>query len=339
MIRKRKRFIIGAAAVIALLTYGSAEAESRRLIPGGRLVGVAVESRGLIYVGASDLGLTPSPARLSGLKSGDIIETVNGKPAQGTRAFIGMVTLGSPLALGVSRGDGHLSLTVTPGRDPRDGEYRIGAWVRDSAAGVGTLTYIDPKTGEFGALGHAIQDPDARVTIPLSEGVLYESGVNGVTRGQKGTPGALSGDFMARNRPVGTIDRNSEAGISGVYVASDAGSALFPDGLETAEPDEVREGPAQIISEIDENGPKLYSVRILRADSRADTRGLLIEVTDEELLSKTGGIVQGMSGSPIIQNGKLVGAVTHVLVDNPARGYGIFIQKMLDAVNPVPKAA
>ena len=339
MIWKRKRFAFGAAAAIAVLALGCASAETRRLIPGGQLVGVAVESRGLIYVGASDLGVSPSPARMAGLKSGDIIETVNGKPAGSTREFIALVASGTPLALGVSRDGGFLNLAVTPGRDPRDGEYRIGAWVRDSAAGVGTLTYIDPKTGIFGALGHAIQDPDARVTIPISGGVLYESGVNGIIRGQKGTPGALSGDFLSRNRPVGTVEWNNDAGIGGVYVSSSAGSALFPDGLETAEPEEIKEGFAEIISEIDENGPQLYSVRILRADRNADTRNLLIEVTDQRLLSATGGIVQGMSGSPIVQNGKLVGAVTHVLVDDPTRGYGIFIQNMLDAAPAIPKAA
>ena len=325
-----------ALLVAALLAVGAA-AEGRTLIPGGQLIGVAVKSDGLIYVGASDLGSTPSPARLAGLKSGDVIVSLNGQRAPDTAAFTERVGEGKRVTLGVERAGKTIVIDVEPGRDPRDGQYRIGAWVRQNAAGVGTLTYIDPKTGVFGALGHAIEDPDAQVRIPVRSGSVFESGVTGVVPGRKGDPGQLEGDFLTRNRPVGTVEWNAETGIGGVYVASDAGSALFPNGIETS--DDAAPGEAKIISTIDGEGPKLYDIRILRVDRESDTRNLLIEITDEALLRATGGIVQGMSGSPIIQNGYLVGAVTHVLVDNPARGYGIRIGNMLESAEEYRRAA
>lgn len=325
-----------ALAIAALMAVGAA-AEGRTLIPGGQLIGVAVKSDGLIYVGASDLGSTPSPARLAGLRSGDVIVSLNGERVPDTASFTELVSGGQIVELGVERAGKTLRIDVEPGRDPRDGQYRIGAWVRQNAAGVGTVTYIDPSTGIYGALGHAIEDPDAQIRIPVLSGSVFESGVTGIVRGEKGDPGQLEGDFLTRNRPVGTVEWNEDTGIGGVYVASDAGNPLFPDGIEAS--GDVRPGPAQIISTVDGDGPRLFDIRILRADRESDTRNLLIEITDDALLRATGGIVQGMSGSPIIQNGYLVGAVTHVLVDNPARGYGILIENMLETAGGNRRAA
>ena len=325
------------AFILAALLAVGAAAEGRTLIPGGQLIGVAIQSDGLIYVGASDLGSAPSPARLAGLRSGDVIVTLDGARTPDTAAFTERIAEGRRVTLGVERAGKTLKIDVEPGRDPRDGQYRIGAWVRQNAAGVGTVTYIDPKTGVYGALGHAIEDPDAQVLIPVRSGGVFESAVTAVVKGEKGDPGQLEGDFQTRNRPIGTVEWNEETGIGGVFVSADAGNPLFPDGIQTS--DDVSPGAAQIISTIDADGPRLFDIRILRVDRESNTRNLLIEITDEALIRATGGIVQGMSGSPILQNGYLVGAVTHVLVDNPARGYGIRIGNMLESAETNRRAA
>ncbi len=315
------------AAALLLALSGAANAE--RLIPGGQLVGVAVRSDGLVYVGATDLKKLPSPARLAGLKSGDIIRTVDGQPVSDTQSLGERLAAGKAVKLGVRRGDRELTFDVQPQRDERDGVYRIGAWVREGAAGIGTLTYVDPETGVYGALGHPINDSDSGVSIPVREGVLYEGELTGVVRGRRGVPGALEGEIVEQ-APLGTIEWNDDTGIGGVFVRAAAGSALFPGGIETESANRVKTGRGQLIATVDENGPKLYDIDILRVDANADTRTFQIRVTDEALLKITGGIVQGMSGSPVIQNGKLIGAVTHVLVDDPTRGFAVGIERMLE---------
>ena len=289
------------AAALLLALSGAANAE--RLIPGGQLVGVAVRSDGLVYVGATDL------------KSGDIIRTVDGQTVSDTQSLGERLAAGKAVKLGVRRGERELTFDVQPQRDERDGVYRIGAWVREGAAGIGTLTYVDPETGVYGALGHPINDSDSGVSIPVREGVLYEGELTGVVRGRCGVPGALEGEIVEQ-APLGTIEWNDDTGIGGVFVRAAASR--------------VKTGRGQVIATVDENGPKLYDIDILRVDANADTRTFQIRVTDEALLKITGGIVQGMSGSPVIQNGKLIGAVTHVLVDDPTRGFAVGIERMLE---------
>ena len=302
------------AAALLLALSGAANAE--RLIPGGQLVGVAVRSDGLVYVGATDLKKLPSPARLAGLKSGDIIRTVDGQTVSDTQSLGERLAAGKAVKLGVRRGERELTFDVQPQRDERDGVYRIGAWVREGAAGIGTLTYVDPETGVYGALGHPINDSDSGVSIPVREGVLYEGELTGVVRGRRGVPGALEGEIVEQ-APLGTIEWNDDTGIGGVFVRAESANR-------------VKTGRGQLIATVDENGPKMYDIDILRVDANADTRTFQIRVTDEALLKITGGIVQGMSGSPVIQNGKLIGAVTHVLVDDPTRGFAVGIERMLE---------
>lgn len=315
-------------ATLLLALSGAANAE--RLIPGWQLVGVAVRSDGLVYVGATDLKKLPSPARLAGLKSGDIIRTVDGQPVSDTQSLAEHLADGKSVKLGVQRGEQELTFDVQPQKDERDGVYRIGAWVREGAAGIGTLTYVNPETGVYGALGHPINDSDSGASIPVREGVLYEGELTGVVRGRRGVPGALEGEIVEQ-APLGTIEWNDDTGIGGVFVRAAAGNALFPNGIETESANHVETGHAQLIATVDENGPRLYDIDILRVDANADTRSFQIRVTDEALLEITGGIVQGMSGSPIIQDGKLIGAVTHVLVNDPTSGYGLSIDNMLKA--------
>lgn len=314
--------------VLPVKTVSLSVEPERRLIPGGQSVGIAIDTEGVVVVGASDIGSTPSPARLAGLRSGDIIEKVNGESISSAEELTEHLEGDNAVTLDVSRNGKALSCQVTPAMDARDGHWRLGAWVRDSTAGVGTLTFIDPETGLYGALGHAITDVDTSVTMPVGVGELYENRVVNVTPSKHGKPGELTGDFVFSPELIGTVERNTQQGIFGHTSNTDQG--LYSDGLPVAHRSELHTGLASLLTSIDSGGPKEYACEIVRINN-SDTRSMVIRVTDPELLERTGGIVQGMSGSPIIQDGRLVGAVTHVMINDPAMGYGIAIDAMLEA--------
>ena len=304
----------------------------RRLIPGGQSVGIAIDTRGVVVVGNSDLGATPSPARLAGLRSGDIIQRINGKPVLSAKALSAALD-GETVTLDVLRDGRTMTREVAPALDGRDGAWRLGAWVRDSTAGVGTLTFIDPETGLYGALGHAITDADTSVTLPVGVGELYDNRVVDVTPSKKGNPGEVTGDFVFDPQVIGTVERNAPQGIFGH--AEGDGDSLYPEGLPAAHRSELRAGAASLITTVDGAGPAEYACEIVRLTGEAGPRSMVIRITDPELLKRTGGIVQGMSGSPILQDGRLVGAVTHVMINDPAMGYGIDIDAMLRAAEDI----
>lgn len=306
--------------------------QPRTLIPGGRSLGVALRTDGVVVVGSSDLGNEESPARAAGVRPGDVIRTVNGEPVTGASALSQM--LGEEqVELGVLRGDQEMTIEATPAKDPRDGEYRLGVWVRESTAGVGTLTYYDPGSGEYGALGHAVTDVDTGVAFPVGEGAVYENEVVHITRGKENVPGELTGAFFDEGIVLGEIEKNTGFGVFGSAPGTLAEGGLYPEGIPVGRRDEVHTGSAQILSCVDGGAVKAYDCEIERlySQSEPETRSMVVKITDPELLGRTGGIVQGMSGSPIVQDGKLVGAVTHVFVSDPTRGYGVYIEWMLDA--------
>jgi stage IV sporulation protein B len=209
-----------------------------------------------------------------------------------------------------------------------EGGYRLGAWIRDSMAGIGTVTWYDPASGTFCALGHGINDVDTTVLMPLKNGGIMDASVTAVERGGVGTPGQLHGSFDL-SRDLGTLTGNTECGVFGQLTdASFDGTAL-----DVAAANEVHTGAATILCDVEGDTVREYSVEILRIypSAASETRNLMVQVTDEALLERTGGIVQGMSGSPILQDGKLVGAVTHVLINDPTRGYGILAENMVKA--------
>lgn len=303
-----------------------------RLIPGGKSVGIAIETEGLVVVGASDLGNSVSPARQAGLKPGDIITQVNGQDVRTAEELAEKVKPGEAASLTVRRGDENIDLTLTPARDPRDGSTRIGAWVRSSTAGVGTLTFVNPQTGEFAALGHAISDIDTGVTLPVAEGGIYESRIVQINRGEKGLPGEIVGDFIGEAQEIGEITDNNDFGIYGAAYAGDVKELPYAEGLPIGARSQMHTGDAQILTTLDD-GVEAFDCEIEHIEHGEDAqlRSIVVHITDEELIERTGGIVQGMSGSPIIQDGKLMGAVTHVFVNDPTRGYGVGIETMLDA--------
>lgn len=330
--RGEGRLTFSLLGLVPLRTVKLSVRPERVLVPGGQSVGVAMTTSGVVVVGNSDLGKQTSPARLAGLKSGDVIQCVNGVQIAGAKQLTECLAGGETAVLKVLRNGEALEYEITPARDERDGQYRLGAWVRDSTAGVGTLTYYDPQTGDFGALGHAIADIDTGVMLPVGDGALYANRVTDVTPSVAGAPGELCGDFMKRRAALGRVTSNCACGVFG-HVDRPPEDGPYAEGLPAAGRSQIHTGAATLLTTVDGGGPGEYDCEIVRlSDStRSAARAMVIRVTDPELLAVSGGIVQGMSGSPLIQDGRLIGAVTHVMVNDPTMGYGICIQTMLDA--------
>ena len=285
-----------------------------KLVPVGKAVGIKLFSHGVMVVGLENVDTgqgSRSPARESGLKVGDIITELDGESVNTIEDVSAIVSSKGeqPLRVTAVRKGQEWSTTAVPCLC--EGGYRLGAWIRDSMAGIGTVTWYDPASGTFCALGHGINDVDTTVLMPLKNGGIMDASVTAVERGGVGTPGQLHGSFDL-SRDLGTLTGNTECGVFGQLTdASFDGTAL-----DVAAASEVHTGAATILCDVEGDTVREYSVEILRIypSAASETRNLMVQVTDEALLERTGGIVQGMSGSPILQDGKLVGAVTHVWV-------------------------
>ena len=321
---------------------GKAEASAPRgdlpqtLVPVGHTVGIKLFSDGVLVVGLSPVD-TPdgqaTPAKSCGLKEGDIITHIDGQEVDTIEEVQTILkeTSGQEMSILCLRDGSQLQLTTQAVQCSSDGSYKLGAWIRDSMAGIGTVTFVDPQTGRFGALGHPINDVDTGQLMPLSEGAILHSSVTGVQKGQVGQPGQLRGAFDL-SEDVGTLYANTQSGVFGSLSETEK-DLLQGTPVAVARREEVHTGEVIIRSNIQADEVREYTAKIVRIypENSGDTRNFLIKITDPELLSKTGGIVQGMSGSPILQDGKLIGAVTHVLVNDPTQGYGIFVENMLQA--------
>ncbi len=329
----------GLAAYEANGTY-----TGKHLIPMGNAVGINLQSEGVMIVGVPDVladGESSSPARDAGLSAGDIITQLGTQRVSTNEDLKSAIEKldGSPVAVKITRGTNILQIKMTPHKTA-DGRCELGLWMRDSIAGIGTLTFYDPDTGVFGALGHAVNDNETGVIIPLRTGSVMRSYVTDVIQGKAGMPGQLHGTFNAENI-LGSLTQNSSCGIFGIMEKNDlmTGKKALP----VADSSEIKTGPATILSNVTGTDVEEYKVEVTRIYTGAEAigRSLMISVKDQRLIAETGGIVQGMSGSPIIQNGKIVGAVTHVLINDPTRGYGISIENMLDTIidNANKKAA
>lgn len=300
------------------------------LAVGGELVGIRVRTQGVLVVGTdafdSENGKI-SPADRAGIKKGDILLELEGTPIQNNDDLIGIIenSGGRTLRARIDRSGEIIYCDLTPEKSAATGMYKGGLWIRDSTAGVGTLTYCDPELGELAALGHGIYDADTGDILSISEGEIYSASFSYVKKGSAGTPGEISG--IIGNNTLGSVTGNTEEGIFGNLYYMNTEPVLYPVGTAS----EVHTGPAQIICTVSDQGKDAFDIEISRInDKDGDTKNMIIKVTDTDLLSITGGIVQGMSGSPIIQDGQLIGAVTHVFVNDPKSGYGIFIENMLD---------
>ena len=304
------------------------------VIPLGRTVGIKLFSDGVLVVGLSDIQTqetTVSPAKDMGLKVGDVITHVNDCEVDTIEEMQSAIqTLaGQTMTLKVMRQDKQLQLCGAAVCS-QQGTYQLGTWIRDSMPGIGTMTFYDPSSDIFGALGHGVNDVDTAQLMTMQSGSVMYSEVSDVKKGLSGAPGELHGNFDLQ-RGMGQLYANTRAGIFGTLSDESILGSARP--VEIARRSQVKTGRATILSNIAGDVVKEYQVEIMHIypAMEGEMRNLMLKVTDPELLEQTGGIVQGMSGSPILQNGKLVGAVTHVLVNDPTRGYGIFIENMLNA--------
>ncbi len=319
--------------IIPLKTVDVQVIQNKSLTPAGIPIGIYVKTQGVLVIGVGDFigeeGQTVSPSQYV-LKSGDYITQVNDEEVTGKSDFMEKVEHceGQELVMKVKRGEEDLTLSVRP-KVSQSGDYKIGVWIRDNAQGVGTMTYIN-ESADFGALGHGINDVDTSTLMELQKGTLYHTEIIGITRGSNGAPGELTGYIeYDEDNIIGEIKENTTEGIFGTC-NSQVFEAVTNEALPIGLKQEIVRGPAQIICSID-GTPRYYDIEIMEVhlDNDNVNRGIVLRITDEELLSLTGGIVQGMSGSPIIQDGKIIGAVTHVLVQDSTKGYGIFIENML----------
>lgn len=305
------------------------------LYPGGIPIGVRVNSEGVLVVGYSDIEINnekeESPGKACGLEIGDVILKVNGIEMHNSRDLLKAIKQSEKESIKVDilRHGENISKIVNLKKE-NNKDYKIGLWIRDSTAGVGTMTFYDAKTKKFGALGHPITDCDTNEPFLIKNGDVIESSIISIRKGEKGSPGELKGIFINENTPNGSISKNTQSGIFG-EMNNDEFLKNIQKSMKVGFRDEIVPGKATIITTIDENGPQEYDIEIekLLNQTCASSKSMVIKVTDPRLLEKTGGIVQGMSGSPIIQNNKIVGAVTHVLINKPDTGYGIYIEWML----------
>ena len=318
---KRKLSSIFLLLFVFILPFSVQAADM--LVPVGTLVGLEIRS-GTVTVAAFD-DLYGANAKAAGLRIGDQVQSVNGAPiTEADQVSEALEQSSGQVTLGIRRGSKNMTLEVRPSR--QDGRPLLGVYLRQGITGIGTVTWYDPATGTFGALGHGVST-GKDCLLPLKSGSIYPAQAVSAQMGKVGTPGLLKGKATS-DTPLGTITRNTPQGILGNCTQGFPGRAL-PVGRW----DGLRTGSATILASVREGPPREYSVEILKIypKDRQTHRNLLLKVTDPELLARTGGIVQGMSGSPILQDGKLIGAVTHVLVNDPTCGYGIFIENMLQA--------
>ena len=320
--------------VVFSVVMPAAFAAPASVVLSGKTAGVLLSYEGLLVVDLNNAGLNEgerSPGEKAGLLRGDIIMSANGQKMTQTRDLIQILSEGQGKAvkLVVKRDGVEKNIELTPAHSDKDNTYKLGAWIRDSMAGIGTVTFFDPQSQRYGALGHAISDADTGSRIDLAEGSLVPSTVIDVNPGTPGAAGELKGEFAPLS-PFAKVEKNTPFGIFGT-LESDYLTSGTP--VETALPEEINVGPATMLSNVAGDAVESYTIEITKIIGTEGNKNFAIKVTDDKLLQKTGGIVQGMSGSPIVQNGKLVGAVTHVLLDDPTRGYGINITNMLQVAS------
>nr|WP_155922267.1 SpoIVB peptidase [Bacillus sp. EB01] len=308
-----------------------------KVYPGGQSIGVKLNSVGVLVVGHHQVETSngrKSPGELSGIKVGDIITEINGQRIEKMADVAPLVQeagkTGKALKLSITRENGKVKANLMPLKEKGADNYKLGLYIRDSAAGIGTMTFYHPDSKKYGALGHVISDMDTKKPIVVENGQVLRSTVTSIEKGSNGNPGEKLARFSDDKQIIGNIKRNSPFGIFG-KLHRDIDNGIMDKPMPIALSHQVKEGPAQILTVVDNDKVETFNIEIVSTIPQKfpATKGMVIKVTDPKLLQKTGGIVQGMSGSPIIQDGKLIGAVTHVFVNDPTSGYGVHIEWML----------
>lgn len=310
------------------------------LVPGGNAIGVRLNTKGVLIVAVTDIlgvdGNRHNPAREAGIKPGDSILEINNIKVKDAEHVVKLLNQAEDEKIKVvlDRNNINYEIEITPIKSMQDNCYRLGIWVRDKTAGIGTLTFYDENNRVFGALGHGITDLDTGNLLNVDYGKIMNAKIANIEQGEKGNPGEIRGIFYETDNELGEITKNSSYGIYGLmsdkFIKSNNSNKAVPIGFK----EEVKEGKAHILTTIDDDKIEKFEIEIIKLQSQqySSQKSMTIKVTDKELLEKTGGIVQGMSGSPIIQDDKLVGAITHVFVNDPTKGYGIYIEWMLEQV-------
>ncbi len=318
--------------MIPLKTVRVTTVEETRLVPGGMNFGIKMFTAGVVVVGTADVytkGGSINPAANAGILPGDIILSIDGVHVGGNADIMAIVSSSEGRALDIKyqRDGENRSTRLTPANAKNGTGFKAGMWVRDSSAGIGTVTYINETSGLVAGLGHGVTDVDTGVVLPVSSGELVRVTITGIEKGRTGTPGELKGVFDSA-RPFAQLIYNSEYGV---FASRTDDSFGLGKSLPAALKQEVGTGPCKILCAVDGGEPVYYDAVIesVNLSDANPTKNMVVHITDETLIGLTGGIVQGMSGSPIIQNGKIVGALTHVFVNEPTKGYGLFIENML----------
>lgn len=305
--------------------------EVQKVLVSGESFGIKIYTNGVMVVGTKDVlvdGQSVNPASDAGLESGDVIVSINGKNVYSSGDVEEMLSKnsGKSYQIRVRRDKTYKTFTLQPVYSKADGCYKAGIWVRDSTAGIGTVTFYNPQNRTVAALGHPITDVDTGEIMPILKGEAVHARVTKIYKSSAGSTGSICCDFL--NSGIGELTENTVSGVYGSYTCSVDSSRLY----EVATAQQVEKGDCQILTTVKDGAPQLYAAKITHISYRggAEQKNMIVKITDDELLSITGGIVQGMSGSPIIQNGRLVGALTHVIVDNPEKGFAIFAENMLE---------
>ncbi len=307
-----------------------------RVIPVGKAIGMKLYTDGVLVVGMSEIN-GRKPYENSGIQEGDTIIEINNEKIDDTEELMEVVneSQGKILEISYKRNEEIRKTSIKPVKTEKD-EYKLGLWVRDAAAGVGTMTFYEPSSGKFATLGHGINDIDTSDLISISEGELVTTQILSIVKGEKGAPGEIRGS-IEKGVTLGNISKNTDFGVYGTITNKSMIDIDSTNEMEVALRDEVKIGKAQIMCQLDNNKIETYDIEIEKLYMRnyKDNKSMVIKITDERLLEKTGGIIQGMSGAPIIQNGKFVGSVTHVLINDPTVGYGVFADIMLQQLEEV----
>lgn len=309
-----------------------------KVIPGGQTIGVKVKSAGVLVVGHHLIEVSQqsklSPGENSGLMPGDLMISIDGVKLDEVSKVAKLVEQAGKenksLSIVYKRGGKQRTTSLKPAYDRNDKVWRLGLYIRDSAAGVGTLTFYAPQQGVYGALGHVITDMNTGTPIVVGSGHIVQSSVTSISKSQDGDPGEKRAHFLKESQVLGNVESNTDFGIFGKMTRNPEHS-LYQEPIPVAMSEDVKEGPAQILTVVDGQQVERFNVEIIHVARQQTpaTKGMVLRITDPRLIDKTGGIVQGMSGSPIVQNGHLIGAVTHVFVNDPKSGYGCFIEWML----------
>ena len=308
--------------------------EKTKVVPLGNTIGLRLYSSGVLVIGMTEIE-GKKPYEESGIEEGDLITYINNKQVTTTDELVECVNNSEGQIINITYvRDGQEYVTSIEPMETQDNEYKLGLWVRDGAAGIGTVTYYEPSTGKFAALGHGIVDADTDKLISIESGEAVTTNIIDIQKGEEGNPGQIKGTII-NGQTIGEVYTNTEFGIYGKIISKNRLNIIEENSLEVASRDEIKEGKAKVILTLEDGIRKEYEIEITKIykNNNTDNRSMLIKVTDENLLNLTGGIIQGMSGAPIIQNGKFIGAVTHVFVNNPTEGYAVFGDLMIKTSN------